>query len=315
MEGGLGGPPLEPGLGLSLARESQEKRVFSDKIDPGLGLSIARQAELVFSDTAISRDAFLLKHIRRNREGFVSLKLLISAYKPIKRLTLDWRQVACAVEQHSSLLEVNPEGTKVRRIAELPPPTEEAPCCNSRTVVATTFPVSSPSIRDVVNVFSVCGDIIQVRVLRPGNPTSGGVRKYLAAHPHLQQKVCAFVEFERVESAERAVRELPVSSGGLQVWEYVEPGDGRERKKNNRRGKTTGSTAAPPPPHPTHPGVIGDRGRLLRSKEEEVDDEDDAWSIDEGIHVEDFPGEELGRLVDNSEWTDLVNKTVDFVFD
>ena len=145
------------------------------------------------------------------------MKLLISAYKPIKRLTLDWRQVAFAVEQHSSLLEVNPEGTKVRRIAELPPPTEEAPCCNSRTVVATTFPVSSPSIRDVVNVFSVCGDIIQVRVLRPGNPTSGGVRKYLAAHPHLQQKVCAFVEFERVESAERAVRELPVSSGGLQV--------------------------------------------------------------------------------------------------
>ena len=104
-----------------------------------------------------------------------------------------------------------------------------------------------------------------------------------------------------------------------QVWEYVEPGDGRERKKNNRRGKTTGSTAAPVAP-PTHPGVIGDRGRLLRSKEEEVDDEDDAWSIDEGIHVEDFPCEELGRLVidnsvDNSEWTDMVNKTVDFVFD
>ena len=70
MEGGLGGPPLEPGLGLSLARESQEKRMFSDQMDPGLGLSIARQAELVFSDTAISRDAFLLKHIRRNRCGW-----------------------------------------------------------------------------------------------------------------------------------------------------------------------------------------------------------------------------------------------------
>ena len=248
------------------------------------------------------------------------MKLLISAYKPIKRLTLDWRQVASAVRHHSSLLEVNPEGTKVRRLAELPPPTEEAPCCNSRTVVATTFPVSSPSIRDVVNVFSVCGDIIQVRVLRPGNPTSGGVRKYLAAHPHLQQKVCAFVEFEKAESAQRAVRELPASPGGLQVnhisylqmlfiqvWEFVEPSEAREKKKA-RRGKNTLTAAT------THPGVIGDRGRLLRSKGEEVDDEDDAWSIDEGIHVEDFPGEDLGRPVtdnpvDNSEWTDLVNKT------
>ena len=60
--------------------------------------------------------------------------------------------------------------------------------------------------------------------------------------------------------------------------------------------------------------MIDDRGRLLRSKGEEVDDEDDAWSIGEGIHVEDFPGEDLGRPVtdnpvDNSEWTDLVNNT------
>ena len=230
-----GGPSLDSGPGLNLARKQEKVVSLDNRMDSGLGLSIARQAELVFSDTAIARDAFLLKHIRRNRfcnftkyislmidfqccrEGYVSLKLLISAYKPIKRLTLDWRDVALAIQTHSSSLEVNSEGTKVRRLAELPPPTEESPCCNSRTVVATTFPVSSPSIRDVVNVFSVCGDIIQVRVLRPGNPTSGGVRKYLAAHPHLQQKVCAFVEFETVEAAERAVKELPVRPGGLQV--------------------------------------------------------------------------------------------------
>ena len=67
MEGG--GTPLEPGPGLSKVRHQQETRASSDKMDPALGLSIARQAELVFSDTAISRDAFLLKHIRRNRCG------------------------------------------------------------------------------------------------------------------------------------------------------------------------------------------------------------------------------------------------------
>lgn len=275
-----------------------------------LGLAaIARQAELVFSDTAIARDAFLMKHIRRNREGLVSLKLLISAYKPIKRLTTDWREVASAVRAHSSLLAINPEGTKVRRLADLPAPMEEAPCCNSRTVVATAFPVSSPSIRDVVNIFSVFGEIIQVRVLRPGNPTSGGVRRYLTAHPHLQQTVTAFVEFEAVEAAERAVRELGATEGGLQVYEYLEPGETKERKKGRR------ARVALPPPTP-HPGVIGDRGRLLRGKVEQ-EDEEDACSVDEGIHVEDFQGEELthASLVDNSEWTDLVNKTVDFVFD
>ena len=67
MEGG--GTSLEPRPGLSKIRHQQETRASSDTMDPALGLSIARQAELVFSDTAISRDAFLLKHIRRNRCG------------------------------------------------------------------------------------------------------------------------------------------------------------------------------------------------------------------------------------------------------
>ena len=59
-----GGPSLDSGSGLLHLARNQEKVV---RMDSSLGLSIARQAELVFSDTAIARDAFLLKHIRRNR--------------------------------------------------------------------------------------------------------------------------------------------------------------------------------------------------------------------------------------------------------
>lgn len=284
-------------------------------LDPDLALSIARQTELVFSDSAIGRDSFLLKHIRRNREGYVSLKLLISAYKPIKRLTCDWRQVAQSVRQCSTLLVTNPEGTKVRRLALLPPPVE-TPCCNSRTVVASCFPQPSPSIRDVVTIFSVCGEIIQVRVLRPGNPTSGGVRRYLTAHPDLQRRVCAFVEFEKAEAAEMAVKDPGLRGGGLQVREYIEPGENRERKKPKLPKPVSSLPPSTPLPAP-HPGVIGDRARVASSKEAD-EDEEDAWSVDEGIHVEDFQAEELDSAwsaVDNSEWTDLVNKTVDFVFD
>jgi len=288
-------------------------------LDPDLALSIARQTELVFSDSAIGRDSFLLKHIRRNREGYVSLKLLISAYKPIKRLTCDWRVVAQSVRQCSSLLVTNPEGTKVRRLALLPPPVE-TPCCNSRTVVATCFPQPSPSIRDVVTIFSVCGEIIQVRVLRPGNPTSGGVRRYLTAHPDLQRTVTAFVEFEKSEAAEMAVKDPRLREGGLQVREYIEPGESRERKKP-KCAKPVPSCLPPPPLPPVpapHPGVIGDRARLLLNSKETEEDEEDSQSVDEGIHVEDFQSEDFDSAwstVDNSEWTDLVNKTVDFVFD
>merc|ERR1719507_2506999 len=65
---------------------------------------ITRQTELVFSDASLSKDTFLLKHVKRNKEGYINLKLLISAYKPIKRLTQDWRQIAFSIRKCSSQL-------------------------------------------------------------------------------------------------------------------------------------------------------------------------------------------------------------------
>jgi len=185
-----------------------------------LSMEIARQTELCFSDANITKDTFLLKHVKRNKEGFVSLKLLISAYKPLKRLTQDWRQVAYAVKRCSSLLEVNTEETKVRRLTKVP---AYDPASPSRTVVATNFPMRSPTIRDVVSLFSACGEIVQVRILRPGNPTSGCVKRYLSHHPEMEGRVCAFVEFESCEVA-RSARERLEEEGGLEVREYTETG-------------------------------------------------------------------------------------------
>jgi len=53
---------------------------------------IVEQVEFYFSDANITKDKFLLKHVKRNKEGFVSLKL-ISSFKRVKHLTKDWRQV------------------------------------------------------------------------------------------------------------------------------------------------------------------------------------------------------------------------------
>ena len=144
---------------------------------------ITRQTELVFSDSSLSKDTFLLKHVKRNKEGFVNLKLLISAYKPIKRLTQDWRQIAFAIRKCSNKLEINNLGTKIRRLDQVPCYDPTTPF---KTIVATNFPMASPTIKDVVNIFSACGEIVQVRILRPGNPTSGDIKKYLATHPQME---------------------------------------------------------------------------------------------------------------------------------
>lgn len=160
--------------------------------------------EFYFSDANITKDKFLLKHVKRNKEGFVSLKL-ISSFKRVKHLTKDWRQVAHAIKQCSKRLEVNDLETKVRRLEDLPPYDETTP---SRTVVVLNLPMDRPTIEGVAEIFKTCGDIVLVRILRPGNPIPADIKQYVAKHPEMTTKVCALVEFERTEFAQKAVKDF-----------------------------------------------------------------------------------------------------------
>ena len=56
-------------------------------------------------------------------------------------------------------------------------------------------------------MFKVCGDIVLVRILRPGNPIPADVRPFVNKHPEMAGKVCALVEFERTEFAMKAIAE------------------------------------------------------------------------------------------------------------
>lgn len=273
---------------------------------------ITRQAEIIFSDTSLGKDTFLLKHVKRNKEGFVNLKLLISAYKPIKRLTQDWRQIAFSIRNYSNKLEINELGTKIRRLDQIPCYDPSIP---SKTVVATNFPMTSPTIKDVVNMFSCCGEIVQVRILRPGNPTSGDVKKYLASNPHLEGRVCAFVEFESFDLAQRAVTEISENNHyNLEVYEYSEPPASRKDEKPNKELKKTKKKQK----NDLKPTVKQNRtfsnwrsGSLSRSDkwgkgreelEQEGGEDDIGYSSD-------------NEVIDNNEWTNLVNRTVAMVFE
>jgi len=172
--------------------------------DEDLCEKITQQVEFYFSDANITKDKFLLKHVKRNKEGFVSLKL-ISSFKRVKHLTKDWRQVAFAIKKCSERLEVNDVETKVRRLEELPAYDETTP---SRTVVVLNLPMDRPTIEGVAEIFTACGEIVLVRILRPGNPIPADIKPYVAKHPEMTTKVCALVEYERTEFAQKAIREL-----------------------------------------------------------------------------------------------------------
>ena len=95
--------------------------------------------------------------------------------------------------------------TKVRRLEELPPYDETTP---SRTVVVLNLPMDRPTIEGVAEIFTACGDIVLVRILRPGNPIPADIKPYVAKHPEMTTKVCALVEYERTEFAQKAIKDL-----------------------------------------------------------------------------------------------------------
>lgn len=161
---------------------------------------IVTQVEFYFSDANVAKDKFLLKHIRRNKEGYVSLKL-VSSFKKVKQLTKDWRVVAFSLTKCSNKIQINDVGTKIRRVDPLPD-FEEIPVTCAVLVIG--LPLEKPSIQSVSQLFSSCGDIAFIRVLRAGSSIPQDLKSLSAKHPDLSLANCAWVEFEAPEAAKAA---------------------------------------------------------------------------------------------------------------
>ncbi|KAM7345349.1 la ribonucleoprotein translational regulator Achilles [Cochliomyia hominivorax] len=192
-----------------------------DSLDPALipsedlAAEISEAVEFYFSNDSILKDAFLLKHVKRNKEGFVSLKL-VSSFKRVRQLTKDWKVVGNAVRRKSRKIELNDVGTKVRRIEPLPNFDETMP---SRTIVACDLPLDKLTIEKVSDIFSKCGEIALIRILKPGMAIPVDVRQFMNKYPEMQQKECALVEYLESSSA-REARNL---QGPFKVYEMVAP--------------------------------------------------------------------------------------------
>lgn len=196
---------------------------------------IVAQVEFYFSDANITKDAFLLKHVRRNKEGYVSLKL-ISSFKRVKHLAKDWRAVAYALER-STKLEVNEARTKLRRVDPLPAFDQTTP---SRTVIAINLPAEKSTIESVAELFRPCGEIALIRILRPGGQIPAEVRSFANKHPEMTGCMSALIEFERTESAKFAVerqdQDWRSNVKGMKVVELNAPSpvDRKKRPQNKK---------------------------------------------------------------------------------
>ncbi|KAJ8374683.1 hypothetical protein SKAU_G00052630 [Synaphobranchus kaupii] len=240
---------------------------------PDLQQKITAQLESYLSNENLAEDAFLLKHVQRNKMGYVSLKLLTS-FKKIRELTRDWRTTQTAARS-SQLLEVNEEGTKVRRKEPVP---NWLLCIPTTKLLLAWNLLGEHSVEDrsdrgveqqglmetAMRLFGCYGTISSLRILRPGKELPAELRRYSNKHFELGQKLCAVVEYEYLEGARKAyealLEEERLSAGrGVRVAllgnrgtrklscgqdpteeESEDPEDGNERmsaKKPNRKAK------------------------------------------------------------------------------
>ncbi|XP_063170143.1 la-related protein 6 [Candoia aspera] len=178
-------------------------------------LKLVTQIEYYFSDDNLAKDAFLLKHIRRNKVGYVSVKLLTS-FKKIKQLTRDWRTTAYALK-YSDLLELNEDGRKVRRNAPVPVfPGENIPShmllVYDISLTHDLCPLDGQengAVREKVmehllKTFVQFGVILSIRILKPGRDLPPDIKKFSSRYSPVGTKECAIIEFEEIDAAIKA---------------------------------------------------------------------------------------------------------------
>lgn len=166
--------------------------------------AIIEAAEFYFSNENLAKDHYLLRQICQKSEGFLSIKLL-TALKNVKKLTKDWRVTAFCLKQ-SEKLQLNEEGTKVRRIDALPEYVLKARTITN--VLCIKMPKTLGSVGAVTAMFSEFGHISLVRVLLEGKPVPCDLRNYATQVPDMGTTLCAVVEFETEEEATKCVKEL-----------------------------------------------------------------------------------------------------------
>ncbi|KAG5276095.1 hypothetical protein AALO_G00127830 [Alosa alosa] len=180
--------------------------------------NITAQLENYLSNENLAEDAFLLKHVQRNKMGYVSLKLLTS-FKKIRELTRDWRTTLAAART-SEKLEVNEEGTKVRRKTPVPdwllciPTSKLLLAWNLLDSSTEEEENASPGLEQqdlmeiAMRIFNVHGTISSLRILRPGKELPVELKRFAKKHTELGRKLCTVVEYEYLDGARRAYKAL-----------------------------------------------------------------------------------------------------------
>lgn len=172
----------------------------------------------------------------------------------MKQLTKDWRVTAYAL-RHSLTLEVNKEGNKVRRIEPVPEtvlfqvPSRLLLVWNvaelnlKEDMARDTSTPRKSTMETAIAILEPFGTITMARVNRPGRELPPELQKYSYRYSELFTRESVLVEYEDLEGAGRAYRQLSQSEGNMKVLLVGKASknkvvDANLEDKSNGRGNT-----------------------------------------------------------------------------
>nr|GMC99563.1 la-related protein 6B-like [Ipomoea batatas] len=164
------------------------------------------RVEYYFSDLNVATTDHLIRVMSKDPEGYVPMSV-VASFKKIKALVSSHAQLA-KILRSSTKLVVSEDGKKVKRQHRLTETDMED--LQSRIVIAENLPYDHCH-QNLMKIFSSVGSVKMLRTCQPQASSGGassGTRAGKSDSTVFSTKLHAFVEYETIELAEKAIAEL-----------------------------------------------------------------------------------------------------------
>nr|GMC97451.1 la-related protein 6B-like [Ipomoea batatas] len=198
--------------GIAIAAAAAPPQPLSDSDQGWKKLSdeacnkIVNQVEYYFSDLNVATTDHLIRVMSKDPEGYVPMSV-VASFKKIKALVSSHAQLA-KILRSSTKLVVSEDGKKVKRQHRLTETDMED--LQSRIVIAENLPYDHCH-QNLMKIFSSVGSVKMLRTCQPQASSGGassGTRTGKSDSTVFSTKLHAFVEYETIELAEKALAEL-----------------------------------------------------------------------------------------------------------
>lgn len=192
--------------GVEKKKQASSKSVA---LSDDLRHKIIKQVEYYFSDENLKTDTYLMNYVTKDKDGYVPISV-IASFRKLKKLAPD-RSLIVAALKDSSQLVLSSSKKNVRRLNPLPfNEVKDPQLC---TVLVENLP-EDHSPENIRKIFCDAGIIKKISIRDPN--VSRETKSCSVAEKLLCGKLHALVEYETVESAEKAV----ITLNDERDWRY-----------------------------------------------------------------------------------------------